>query len=713
MKMLKNCLGAFFCLLLLNGSLMAQKKFLKEADNNFKLSHYFMAIDLYKKAYVDAKPAEKARIIFQQAECYRNINDLKNAEVWYDKAIKINYPDPKALLYLADAKKALGKYDEALAVYNNYKKAVPNDPRGENGAKSCELSAKWKENPTRYKVENLAQVNSKQLDFSPAFADRKFTTLYFTSTREGVTGDKIDMGYGQNFSDIFETKLDKNGKWSTPQPLPDPVNTGANDGSCVVSRKGNMMFFTRCPNENHKAKPCDIYFTVKKGMVWDDPKIIPFGADTTGNNGQLIEFRHPALSVDEQTLVFASNMKGGFGGFDLWYSVFNKDKNEWGAPVNLGPTINTPGNEVFPFIRDNGDLYFSSDGHLGMGGLDIFKATKTGDNQWGEVTNLQSPINSAADDFGIIFEGTKDRGYFASNRDGGKGGDDLYQFNLPALLYTIEGVLTDCKYKETIEGVTMKLVGSDGTSVETKTDKLGYYKFAENGEKRYVNENTTYQLTTVVPNELKTPEAKRGFLASSVKVKETTVGVNESKIFKHDFCLTPIELEIRFPEVQYELGKAELRPEAKDSLNYLVEVLQDNPTFVIELSAHTDSRGNATLNQKLSEARAQACVDYIASKGIALARLRGAGYGKTRLKISDAEIAKMKTKEEQEAAHQKNRRTVFTVLSKDFSDPDAKAVTTAPAPAPAVAPATTPAAAPAATPATNSKDQKKLGADKK
>ena len=680
--MLKNCLGALFCLLLLNGSLLAQKKFFKDAETNFKQRHYYAAIQLYKQAYVDAKPADKARIIFQQAECYRLINDIKNAEVWYDKAIKINYPDPKAMLYLADAKKALGKYDEALAVYNNYKKAVPDDPRGENGAKSCELAAKWKENPTRYKVENLAQVNSNQSDFSPCFADRKFTTLYFTSTRDGVTGSKTDINSGTNFSDLFETKLDKNGKWSTPVPLAEPINTNANDAECVVARKGNTMFFTRCIVEKGKVSPCNIYVTTKKGMVWDDPKLLPLMTDTTGYNGRQPEFSQPALSADEQVLVFTSNMKGGFGGYDLWMSVFDKAKNEWGAPVNLGPNINTPGNEAFPFLNDDGVLYFSSDGHIGMGGLDIFKANKTGENKWGEVTNMQSPINSPADDFGIIFEGKKDRGYFSSNREGGKGNDDLYQFSLPALLYTVEGVLTDCQFKETIEGVVMKLVGSDGSAAETKTDKTGYYKFAENGEKRFINENTTYRLTTTVPNDLKTPEAKRGFLASSVKVDISTVGVKESKIYKHDFCLTPITLEIRFPEVQYELDKADLKPAAKDSLNYLVDVLLDNPTFVIELAAHTDSRGNPTYNKKLSERRAQSCVDYLISKGINANRLKAAGYGKEKLKISDAEIAKLKTKEEQEAAHQKNRRTVFTVLSKDFSDPDAKPVTTIPAPEP-------------------------------
>ena len=217
----------------------------------------------------------------------------------------------------------------------------------------------------------------------------------------------------------------------------------------------------------------------------------------------------------------------------------------------------------------------------------------------------------------------------------------------------------------------MKLVGSDGSTAEVKTDKNGYYKFAENETKRYVNENTSYVLSTEVANEIKTKEAPLGFLNSSTKAKETTVGVTESKIFKHDFCLTPIERDIRFPEVQYGLDSANLRPNSRDSLDFLYQTLVDNPTFVIELSAHTDSRGSPKHNMVLSDARAKSCVDYLISKGINAERMKPKGYGFTRLLITDAEIAKLKTKEEQDAAHQKNRRTVFTVLRKDFVDPNA------------------------------------------
>lgn len=655
----------FASVFLISSSAFAQKNFLKDADKSFNHREFFKAIELYKKAYTaESKKDIKAKIIFQTAECYRLINDTKNAEQWYDKAIKAKYPDPLAVLYLADVLKTNGNYDKALVQYNAYKKLAPSDPRGESGAKSCELAQKWKDTPTRYKVENVAQINSKQLDFSPSYADKKYTTLYFTSTREGVTGGKIDNGLGTNFSDIFEAKLDKNGKWSTPTPIGQPINDDANDGSVVLNNKGNLMIFTRCNSQKGKILPCGLYTATKKGQSWSDPVKIPFCTDSSS-------FGHPALSPDESVLIFSSDREGGFGDKDLWMSTYDKKSKEWSEPVNMGAGINTPGFEGYPFIHDDGTLYFSSNGNIGMGGLDIFKANKTGENKWGEVSNLQSPINSNGDDFGIIFEGKKERGYFASNREGGKGGDDIWQFSLPSLLFTIEGVVTDCNYKETIEGVSLKLVGSDGSTAETKTDKNGYYKFADNGDKRYVNEKTSYVLSTSVGNDIKTKEAPLGFINSSVKAKETTVGVTESKVFKHDFCLIPIEKEIRFPDVLYDLGKADLRPESKDSLNFLYNTLIDNPTFVIELSAHTDSRSSDAFNQKLSDARAKSCVDYLISKGINPKRMIPKGYGEKRLLIKDSEIAKLKTKEEQEAAHQKNRRTVFSVLRTDFVDPNA------------------------------------------
>lgn len=664
MKIISKIIAGLAVALLMSTNVMAQKNFSRDADNAFTNKEYFNAIELYKKAFTKVKKKEeKAFIIFRTAECYRMIGDAKQSEAWYTKAIKANYTDPKAVLYLADAKKAQEKYNEALIEYNNYKKQVPSDPRGEDGAKSCELAQKWKDNPTRYKVENMTLINTKDPDFAPTYADKKYNKLYITSMRPGVTGGAVDATNGELYSDIFETSMDKNGKWSTPTPLAPPVNTKDNEGLTAMTRKGDMLFFTRCIVEKNKQTYNQLWYAPRKGTSWGDPVKFEFCNDTN-------KFASPTISWDGLTMLFSSNMPGGQGENDIWMSKYDKKTKKWSTPANLGPGINTAGNDVFPYLHEDGTLYFSSDGHLGMGGLDIFKAEKKGDNEWANVTNMKYPINSAGDDFGIVFEGKKERGYLSSNREGTKGADDIWSFVLPPLIFSIEGVVTDSKFKEVVPGVTVKLVGSDGSSVETKTDAAGYYKFADNGSARYVNPNTSY-IINVIAGDAKTTEAPSGFLNSSEKAKESTVAMEESKVFKHDFKLDPIIKEMRFPDVLYDLGKATLRPESQDSLNYLYQTLLDNPNITIELSAHTDSRGSDAANQKLSEARAKSCYDYLVSKGIPADRMTPKGYGEKRLLVSDAAIAKMKTKEEKEAGHQKNRRTVFTVLRKDYVDPNA------------------------------------------
>lgn len=681
MRIITKIIASLIIALLFSTNAMAQKNFSKDAEKAFINREFFNAIELYKKAYTKAKKKEeKAFIIFRTAECYRLIGDAKQAEAWYIKAIKANYTDPKAKLYLADAKKTQEKYNEAVIEYNNYKKEVPSDPRGEDGAKSCELAQKWKDNPTRYKVENVALINTKDPDFAPSYADKKYNKLYFTSMRPGVIGSGLDPTVGENYSDIFETQMDKNGKWSTPVSIPEPVNTKDNDGLSCMTKKGDMLFFTRCIVAKNKQTYNQLWMSEKKGNAWGDPTKLDFCVDS-------LKFASPFISADGTTLLFCSNMPGGQGDNDIWMSKYDKKTKKWGTPTNLGPDINTSGNEQYPFIHDDGTLYFSSTGHLGMGGLDIFSAQKKGEDQWSNVANMKYPLNSAGDDFGIIFEGKKERGYLSSNREGTKGADDIWSFVLPPLLFTIEGVVTDCKFKETIEGVVVKLVGSDGSSVETKTDAAGYYKFAENGTARYVNPNTSYVITTQVGAEVKTIQAPLGFLNGSDKAKETTVGVEEAKIFKHDFCLPPVQREMRFPDVLYDLGSAALRPESQDSLNFLYQTLIDNPNITIELSSHTDYRGSDQANQKLSEARAKSCVDYLVSKGIPAERMTPKGYGekhplevdadldgKVDYTLSEAYInkeTKGKSKEEYEAIMQKNRRTVFKVLRKDYVDPNA------------------------------------------
>jgi len=666
----------------------AQKNFYKEAERKFSTFEYFAAIDLYKAAYKKAPKKLKPECLWKIAECYRLINDVKQAELNYQKAIKAQC-EQKALatLYLADMMKQQEKYPEAMAEYEKYKKEVPSDKRGEMGAESCKLAQKWKDNPTRHKVENMVQINTKEWDFCPMYLERKkYTTLLFSSTRQGATGD-IDGNVGQLFADIFTTQIDKNGKWSTPTPLGSPLSTKVNEAACVLDEKGSNMYFTKCGVEKKKNPKCQLYSTVKRGQAWEDPTMLPFVIDS-------FNYGHPALSKDESVMIFSSDLKDslnpGYGGLDLYYTLWDKKTKSWGKPVNLGADINTAEDEAFPFLHYDGTLYFASKGHLGMGGFDIFKAPSAETNKWNKPTNFTSPINSAGDDFAIVFETENERGYFTSNRAGGKGGDDIYSFILPPLLYMLEGYVTECDSKLPVPGATVKLVGSDNSSFEIKSDAKGYYKYEANGQTRYINPNTSYVASSSALD-VKTSDFPDGLLGNP-KGKITTVDLKESTNFRQDFCLKKIVKDMRMPLILFKLDSSDLShpTNPKDSLEFLVKVLNESPNVTVELSAHTDYRSDAVYNQKLSFRRAKTCVDYlITSRGVDPNRISPAGYGESRPAVTDRDVTlpsgkvlpkgtvlaekwidknypKAKNRDDYEAVMQVNRRVVFSILRKDY-----------------------------------------------
>jgi peptidoglycan-associated lipoprotein len=637
----------------------AQKSASKDADKAFASFEYFKAIDLYKKASTKEKnKAKRTEYIFKTAECYRMIGDNKQAEVFYAKAIKAKYPDPIAQLKLADAIKANGRYNDAIIEYDNYKKLAPSDPRGDQGSKSSADAQKWKDAPTRFQVNNLAQVNSGSNDFAPTFIDRKYSTIYFTSMREGSAGSGTDNTIGQSFSDIYEVKVDKKGKWSTPTPIDKTINSSANEGASIVNKKGTKIYFTRCEMVKKKFG-CTIMVADKMGTAWGTPTVIDLKTDT-------FVVGHPAINVDETKLYFSSDMPGGMGGKDLWVSTYDKGGRKWGEPVNMGGKFNTEGDEMYPFVRDNGDLYFASNGLSGMGGLDIFVAAKNGDG-FGTPENLKYPINSPADDFGLIYEAKSNRGYLSSSREGGKGGDDIWSFTMPPLVYSVMGKVLDVDSKEPIVGAVVKLIGSDGSSVEQTTDAKGSYNFdATPDGKRYVTQNVSYTISSGMDKYL------------GDKGTFTTVGSEVATAFTKDLNLKSIKKgPIRLPDILYDLSKWDLKPQYQDSLNGLITTLNNNPNITIELGSHTDTRDNNKNNAILSQKRAQSVVDYLILKGIAADRLAAKGYGEERPLISDAEIGKLKSTEEKEAAHQKNRRSEFKVLREDYVpkvDPNAPKV---------------------------------------
>ncbi len=488
----------------------------------------------------------------------------------------------------------------------------------------------------------------------------------FSSTRPGASGGSDDEITGEGFSDIFLSQRDPKGKWSAPVPLAETINSAANEGSPWLDSKYSQLYFTRCGYEKKKPFGCQIYTARQQGKDWAEAEVLDFGVDDTTAAG------HP-VAIDDEMILFSSDMYGGQGGKDLWVITFDKKAKLWGPAKNLGPEINTPGNEMFPFINEKGDLFFASDGHIGMGGLDIFRAQLKGESvedlKWGKPENLGAPINSSSNDFAIIYEGEKDRGFFTSDRPGGKGGDDIYSFMLPPIIFKLEGTVTDVETKEPLGNVKVKLLGTDGSIGEIVTDVSGHYEFEKReNDDRYLVEDQSY---TIEVNGMET-ETSNGERYLGAKGQETTVGRKESTAFVKDFqlqCAT-CETDIPMPAVFYPLGKWSLvvddKINSKDSLDFLYQTLVDNPTIRIELSAHTDTRGDDKSNQILSQKRAETCVSYLIEKGIDPARMVPVGYGERRPKITDAEIDKLSSTVEKEAAHAKNRRTVFSVLSFDY-----------------------------------------------
>lgn len=666
MEKFKRLIYTVLAVVLVTATGLSQKV-LKKADAAFDAKQYFDAINLYKQAYSSAPKDKRGIILYRMGVASQKINNYKEAETNFNKAIASNFDDPDVYLRLAEVLKNQMKYPEAIAEYKNYKAKGGNAKKADIGIKSCELAQQWVDNPMRYKVENIALINSKQRDYAPCFSDKKYKTLVISSNREGSLGGQ-DVNTGDNKTDLWETKLDKNGKWSNPVKLPPAVSTEVNEGRAWVSKKGDMIFFTRCPEEKGSENKCGVYMARKQGSTWGQAIKLPFVVDS-------ITYAHPTLSSDGKTLYFVSNMPGGYGKMDIWSCSFNSKTNVWGQPKNLGPNVNTEGNEVYPSVSDDGKrLYFSSDYHPGLGGLDMFVTEISPDGKFNKpVENLKYPLNSSYDDFGIVFEGKRQRGYFTSNREGGRGDDDIWSFNLPPMTFNVrgnvfsEGDPNTAKGKgETVENVKVKIIGSDGSLSEVTTAKDGAYKFK-------IKEATTYTITTETDKNSKSnTHNKDGFLSNPDARVITTVGEPASKDFVADFAVKPVVRELRLPEIQYALGSAELLPSSKDSLNYLYNILKDNPSIRVELNAHTDTRGSDAENMKLSQARAQSCVDYLVNeKGINKDRLVAKGYGETQPLVSDAVIKKAATEQEREALHQKNRRTSFRVLSFDFVDPNA------------------------------------------
>ena len=676
---------------LFTGIFTIQAQVLRDADYAFINNQYQKALENYKKGLkkVGNNRIEALRVTFQIAECYRIMGDLKHAEQQYLRLEKKNYQkdNPMILFHLGGIYNTRSEYDMALKYYTAYKQKMPDDKRIDVRIEGCQKAKMWLENPTRYEVENFKKLNGKLNDWAPRWGNpEKQNQIIFTSNREGSTGKGSDQWTGESFTDIYKTDKPKSkntdwpGEWSPVLPLDEEneLNSAVNEGEASANLKGSVIYFTRCPQDKKKVMTCHIYVATKRGKTFGDVKMVELGPDT-------LNYVHPFISSDELTLYFASDKPGGYGGYDLYRATRTK-KSEKFTVENCGPNVNTAGQEVFPTLRGDSILYFSSDGHPGLGGLDIFaSAIKNGKHQ--PAVNLMFPLNSSGDDMSIIFDDTPaidlkskteyiEKGFFSSNRPGGRGGDDIYYFTLKPTVFTLAGFIRNATNLRYLEDVEVLLTGSDGSSYKTSTDVKGFYFF----DKTKILGNVTYTITVY----------KAGFWRDNTTAQQTTIGLTENTDLKQDFLLKPIPTEpIILPEILYEFNDAKLTKQYKDSLLDLYNIMIQNPTIVVELRSHTDYRGSDEFNEALSQRRAQSCVDFlIDEKKIDARRIVPKGYGEYKPRKFDTDfvymyagkryffpkgteltekyITSLKDKNMQEAANALNRRTEFIVLRTDF-----------------------------------------------
>ena len=672
-----------------------------EAVELWKAGAYAEAAEAFKLAAEKISPKndkarqKKAYYTYMSGRCYELLRDYPAAEQQFEKAILLKYQEwePEVYMQLAETEMAQCKHAEAKENYQKYLKLNPSSEIAKTRIASCDFYAENTANPTKHLLTNVTKLNSNSYDYATVM-DSRGKEMYFTSSRSGSNGEGADPITGENFMDLWVSKIDRNGNWGQPTPMGAPINSAQNEGTMCFDSRGKTLWFTRCPSEPNMQLGCDIFMATEKGDSWNEPKRLELKDHDSTNVG------HPCVSPDGKTLIFASNMAGGFGGVDLWMSTYDKRSDSWSLPVNLGAGINTAQNDMFPTWGPNGELFYASNGLVGMGGLDIYKATRVGEEmKWENPTNLGYPMNSCRDDYHILFteSGKVERGYISSNRNGSKGehSQDIWDFYLPPILIDVLILVSDQEAGYPIEGAKVKLVGSSGSSYDLVTDASGQINLGERPDAtRFVEPGETWTLEV--------EGMEKVYLGA--KDNFTTVDIETNTRIIRDLKVLNIKKPLRLPEVRYALGKADLlvdttnadpslRINSKDSLNYLYDLMMENPNLIVELISHTDCRGSDAANKSLSQKRAESCVNYLVyEKGIPVERLIpkglgettpativevGAGGDTTELVLDCNIITKFQRSdvEKFEYYHQLNRRTECVILSFDYVPTEASSGT--------------------------------------
>lgn len=643
-----------------------QINYVTMGDKAFEGKQYLPAIEYYNKALNRFKEdrQQKNNALNKLADCYRLTNNHKKAENYYQRLIKDKYSDekPLILLYCANSLVMLGNYTEALPLYERFLLKYPEDELALTGKQTCENGLNNTTDHKKWIIANIGELNSNEDDFAATYGDNKSSTVIFTSNRKGVTGKETDNWTGGYFSDLFTATINKQLKWENVKLLDvdERINTVANEGVSVMDNKYRSLYFTRCEKAGKGEHYCVIMATDKTGNSWTKPVVIY--KDSLGNAG------HPTLSSNRLVMIFSSNRTDGNGGRDLWIARRASENKPFMSAENLGTFINSPGDEMFPSIVGDTLLYFASNGHPGLGGLDIYKVKF--DNKFKSVPiNLPRPVNSNEDDFAIEFETGKERGFFTSRRDGGKGGDDIYSFEKLSPIIAVNGLLVDDVSRDAMPNAILSFASSKNDTLRLTTNNTGSFSISN----EHLKSPAKYSLIF----------SKKDYFTKKIEIIipetefDTTIFVAAS--------LIPIpEKPIVLPDIYYDLDKWDLLPQYQDSLLVLVGILNDNPNIVIELASHTDSRASDDYNDQLSQKRAESVVSFLTEKGIDKNRLVAKGYGEQvprtlsnnihkgnysfdrGAKLTENFILSIKDPDKREVAYQLNRRTEFSVISKNF-----------------------------------------------